>query len=81
MDEKYQEMVEDTWNKAPNDDIWAKLSQCRTRLTRWSKGKFDNTVALIKQKMRELELLQRSESPKNIEDIKILKGEIEKLLE
>jgi hypothetical protein len=38
-------------------------------------------VALIKQKMRELELLQRSESPENSEDIKILKWEIEKLLE
>jgi hypothetical protein len=61
--------------------LWSKLSQCRTSLTSWSRGKFNNTVALIKQKTLELELLQRSESHENSEDIKILKGEIKKLLE
>jgi hypothetical protein len=50
-------------------------------LTSWSRGKFGNNVALIKQKTQELELLQRSESPKNSDDIKNLQGEIEKLLE
>jgi uncharacterized protein YceH (UPF0502 family) len=50
-------------------------------LTSWSRGKFRNNVALIKQKTQELELLQRSERPKNSDDIKNLQGEIEKLLE
>jgi hypothetical protein len=81
LDEEYQKIVEEAWNEIPNDDVRSKLAQCRTSLTSWSRGKFGNTAALIKQKMRELELLQRSESPENSEDIKILKGEIEKLLE
>jgi hypothetical protein len=80
LDEEYQKIVEEAWNEAPNDDVRVKLSQCRTKLTRWSRGKFENIAPLIKQKMRELGLLQRSESPKNSEDIKILKGEVEKLL-
>jgi hypothetical protein len=80
LDEEYQKIVEEAWNEAPNDDVRVKLSQCRTKLTRWSRGKFGNIATLIKQKMRELGLLQRSESPENSEDIKILKGEIEKLL-
>jgi hypothetical protein len=81
LDEEYQKIVEEAWNEAPYNDVQLKLSQCRTSFTSWSRGKFGNTVAFIKQKTLELELLQRSESPENSEDIKILKGEIEKLLE
>jgi hypothetical protein len=81
VDEEYQKVVEEAWHEIPNDDIRLKLTQCKTTLTNWSRGKFGNNVALIKQKTRELKVLQRSESPENSDAIKTVQGEIEKLLE
>jgi endonuclease/exonuclease/phosphatase family metal-dependent hydrolase len=81
LEEDYQQLIEETWNAVPNENTRAKLAQCRTSLLRWSKGKHGSNAALIKQKTKELELLQRYEGPENCEEIKNLNGEIEKLLE
>jgi hypothetical protein len=81
LDEEYRKVVEDAWHKIPNDDIRLKLTQCKTNLTNWSRGKFGNSVAIIKQKTRELEELQRQEGPENSDAIKKVQGEIDKLLE
>lgn len=81
MDKEYQQVIEDAWNVEPNETAWVKLLHCRANLSRWSKKKFGDTTALIKQKTHKLEELQRQEGPEHGEDIKKIKGEIELLLE
>jgi hypothetical protein len=50
LDEEYQKVVEEAWHGIPNDDIRLKLTQCRTILTNWSRGKFGNKVLLSNRK-------------------------------
>jgi hypothetical protein len=81
LEEGYQQVIEEAWNAAPNDDAISKLSKCRTSLQKWSKGKLGDNVAQIKQKTHKLEAIQRNEDLENSEDIKRLNAEIELLLE
>ena len=81
LEEGYQQVIEEAWNAAPNDDAVSKLTKCQTSLQKWSKGKLGDNVAQIKQKTHKLEALQRNKGPENSEDIKKLNAEIELLLE
>jgi hypothetical protein len=81
LEEDYQQVIEEAWNAAPNEDAISKLSKCRASLQKWSKGKFENSAAQIKQKTHEVEELQHNEGLKNSEEIKLLNAEIELLLE
>ena len=81
LEEDYQQVIEATWNAAPKDDAISKLSECRTSLQKWSKGKLGDTMAQIKRKTQDLKMLQRSEGLENSEVINNLNAEIELLLE
>jgi hypothetical protein len=62
-------------------NVQQKLNTCQADLTRWSRRKFGDTEEKIKEKTKKLEVLQRSEGPEQREEIKVLKGEIDYLLE
>lgn len=81
LEEEYQQIIEEAWNAVPTENTRSKLSKCRTSRLRWSKGKSGRIVVFIKQKTKELEVLQQQEGPKNSEEIRKLNGEIEVLLE
>jgi hypothetical protein len=81
LEEDYQQVIEEAWNAAPNEDAISKLSKCRASLKKWSKGKFENSAAQIKQKAHEVEELQHNEGLENSEEIKLLNAKIELLLE
>lgn len=57
------------------------MESCLSNLLWWSRRKFGNAEKKMKQKTKQLELLQRFEGPENREAIKQLQSEIELMLE
>jgi hypothetical protein len=79
MDKEYNNIIKDWAHGHANGQ--QKLSICQTNLKRWSTRKFGHAEKILKKKTKELELLQQCKGSGNVEAIKILKGEIEYILE
>lgn len=60
---------------------WNKLDCCKVRLTEWSKAKFGNAKRIFDNLSKKLGRLQNDENPKNLEAIKHVQGDLNKLLE
>jgi hypothetical protein len=61
--------------------ITRKLKACSTALSTWSRKKYDKVESTLRRLMAQLVALQGMESKQNMEEIKGVKGEIEKILE
>ncbi|XP_059454900.1 uncharacterized protein LOC132185097 [Corylus avellana] len=86
VDEEYQQVVENAWvsgvlGGSKMQQVRQKLASCQADLSSWSKRKFGDATKKIKQKTRQLELLQRDEGPGNYEAINMLKQEIDFIME
>jgi hypothetical protein len=58
-----------------------RLAHCQTKLSHWSDKKYHDVERVLKEKSKKLEELQRYDEGANWPAIKILKGEIDSILE
>jgi hypothetical protein len=78
--------VEETWNEGEEGTsglqmVQKKLAACQRRFTRWSGKKYGNVDKILKEKTKELEILQLNEGPEHWGDISRIKAEIESIME
>jgi hypothetical protein len=86
IDADYKQVVDDAWvngglGGSAMQMVQQKLAYCQTELSSWSSRKFGNASKKLKDKTKQLELLQRHEGPGMSEGIKRLKQEIDFILE
>lgn len=86
VDEEYRKVMKEAWvngglGGSKMQMVRHKLANCQADLSSWSSQKFGDAAKKIKQKTKQLELLQWDEGPKNCEAIKVLKPKIEFIME
>jgi hypothetical protein len=86
VDEEYKAVVAEAWlngglGGSKMQQVRQKLAACQADLSSWSSRKFGDAEKKITQKTKQLELLQREEGPNNYEAIKVLKKELDFIME
>lgn len=83
--EECERIVEADWEKTteiigPLNKIQHLLSSCRSSLSRWSRESVLRREWAIKELSEKLRVLEEEEGPKNMGEMKRLKGELNVLL-
>lgn len=78
-------VIQEAWNRSnphgsPIFRLFEKIKNCKTSLMGWSQFAFGNTKAKIEEKHRQLEDLTRQNHGDQVERIKMVRGEINRLL-
>ena len=78
-------IIQQAWNRptphgSPMFTLFEKIKNCRTSLIGWAHFAFGNTRAKIEEKHRELEELTSRNIGDQVERIRMVKGEINRLL-
>lgn len=78
-------VIQEAWNLSnPHGSsmfkLFGKIKNCRSSLIGWSRAAFGNTRAKIKEKRRQLEELTRQNRGAQVERIKMVRREINRLL-
>jgi hypothetical protein len=86
LDSEYGAVLEEAWKGGDTGQtglqtVQNKLANCQRTFIRWNGRKFRNVERLIRNKTKELELLQASDDPEQWADIACVKKEIEILME
>jgi len=86
LDEECQKVIQQLWNEADTgrdsmEEVLQNLDRSRETLNGWSRNKFGAVTRTINSLSRRLGRMQRYEIPGNLESIKQIKGELNKLLE
>jgi hypothetical protein len=86
IDEDYKQVVDEAWvsgglGGSKMQMVRQKLANCQADLSSWSSRKFGDASKKLKAKTKQLELLQRNEGPDTSVAIKVLKHEIDFILE
>jgi len=86
LDEDCQTVIQQIWNEVDTgrdsvEEVLQSLDRSKETLNAWSRAKYGAVTRAINSLSRRLGSMQRHEIPGNLESIKQLQGELNKLLE
>lgn len=86
LDDECSKVISEAWveeggSRGSLGSIWSSMVRCKVQLQDWNKAKFGSTEKQIGWLTKRLDRLQSMESPGNVDTIKNIQNELNKLLE